>query len=127
MGVLSFTTFCWEQARAFTLSVFLPGAHVHVVLPGTRRVYLVCALLPGQASNLTLLRDVCYVRHHDVSGNDRYILLFYKKFQFCHLLPFAKVGQTVICVLGCVYHLSQVRNTFQYPLSKRVKTKERRF
>ena len=29
--------------------------------------------------------------------------------------------------LGCVYHLSQVRNTFQYPLSKRVKTKERRF
>ena len=37
MGVLSFTTFCWEQARAFTLSVFLPGAHVHVILPGTRR------------------------------------------------------------------------------------------
>ena len=29
--------------------------------------------------------------------------------------------------LGCVYHLSQVKNTFQYPLSKRVKTKERRF
>ena len=28
---------------------------------------------------------------------------------------------------GCVYHLSQVSNTFQYPLSKRVKTKERRF
>ena len=29
---------------------------------------------------------------------------------------------------GCVYHLSQVGNTFQYPLSKRVKkTKERRF
>ena len=28
--------------------------------------------------------------------------------------------------LGCVYHLSQVRNTFQYPLSKRVKTEERR-
>ena len=26
-----------------------------------------------------------------------------------------------------VYHLSQVRNTFQYPLSKRVKTKARRF
>ena len=30
-------------------------------------------------------------------------------------------------IYGCVYHLSQVRNTFQYPLSKRVKTKERRF
>ena len=40
MGVLSFTTFCWEQARAFTLSVFLPEAHVHVVLPGTQRVLL---------------------------------------------------------------------------------------
>ena len=37
MGVLSFTTFCWEQARASTLSVFLPGEHVNVVLPGTRR------------------------------------------------------------------------------------------
>ena len=29
----------------------------------------------------------------DVSGNDRHILLFYKKFHFCHLFPFAKVGQ----------------------------------
>ena len=29
----------------------------------------------------------------DVSGNDRHILLFYKKLHFCHLLPFAKVGQ----------------------------------
>ena len=29
----------------------------------------------------------------DISGNDRHILLFYKKFHFCHLLPFAKVGQ----------------------------------
>ena len=29
----------------------------------------------------------------DVSGNDRHILLFYKKCHFCHLLPFAKVGQ----------------------------------
>ena len=29
----------------------------------------------------------------DVSANDRHILLFYKKCHFCHLLPFAKVGQ----------------------------------
>ena len=29
----------------------------------------------------------------DVSGNDRHILLFYKKCHFCHLLPFAKVGK----------------------------------
>ena len=29
----------------------------------------------------------------DVSVNDRHILLFYKKCHFCHLLPFAKVGQ----------------------------------
>ena len=29
----------------------------------------------------------------DVSGNDGHILLFYKKCHFCHLLPFAKVGQ----------------------------------
>ena len=30
----------------------------------------------------------------DVSGNDRHILLFYKKSHFCHLLPFAKVWQS---------------------------------
>ena len=29
----------------------------------------------------------------DVSGNDKCNLLFYKKFHFCHLLPFARVGQ----------------------------------
>ena len=29
----------------------------------------------------------------DVSVNDRHILLFYEKCHFCHLLPFAKVGQ----------------------------------
>ena len=29
----------------------------------------------------------------DVSGNDRHILLFYKKCHFCHLIPFAKLGQ----------------------------------
>ena len=29
----------------------------------------------------------------DASGNDRHILLFYKKCHICHLLPFAKVGQ----------------------------------
>ena len=41
MGVLSLTTFCWEHACAFTLSVFLPGAHVYVVLPGMHTtVYL---------------------------------------------------------------------------------------
>ena len=28
----------------------------------------------------------------DISRNDRHMLLFYKKFHFCHLLPFAKVG-----------------------------------
>ena len=31
----------------------------------------------------------------DVSGNDRHILLFYKKCHFCYLLPFAKVGQNI--------------------------------
>ena len=29
----------------------------------------------------------------DVSANDRHNLLFYKKWHFCHLHPFAKVGQ----------------------------------
>ena len=29
----------------------------------------------------------------DASGNDGHILLFYKKCHFCHLLPFAKIGQ----------------------------------
>ena len=30
----------------------------------------------------------------DISGNDRHILLFYKKWHVCHLLPFAKfLGQ----------------------------------
>ena len=30
----------------------------------------------------------------DVSANDGHILLFYEKFHFCHLLPFAKLGQS---------------------------------
>ena len=50
---------------------------------------------------------ICYVRHLDIpltsveNGNDRYILLFCKKCDFCHLLPFAKVGQSLIdtCIL----------------------------
>ena len=29
----------------------------------------------------------------DVNGNDRHVLLFYKKCHFRHLLPFAEVGQ----------------------------------
>ena len=47
---------------------------------------------------LILLRDMlgktsCYSTY--VSGNDRHILLFCNKFHFCHLLPFAKVGQYI--------------------------------
>ena len=47
-------------------------------------------------TTLILLRDMlCKTSWYsiDVSGNDRYILLFYKKFHFCHLLPFATVRQ----------------------------------
>ena len=36
----------------------------------------------------------------DVSGNDRHILLFYKKFHFCNLLPFAKVYRAVLSYWG---------------------------
>ena len=32
----------------------------------------------------------------DISGNDRHILPFYKKYHLCHLLPFAKVGQKYV-------------------------------
>ena len=45
----------------------------------------------------------------DVSGNDGHILLFYQKCHFCHLLPFAKVGQNAwgenpsTCVKDNVY------------------------
>ena len=61
-----------------------------------------CALLQCQIlsinnnSTLFLLRDMLGKTpwySTDVSGNDRHILLFYKKCHFCHLLPFAKVGQ----------------------------------
>ena len=48
------------------------------------------------ASKLILLRDMFGKTPWysiDISGNDRQILLFYKKFHFCHLLPFAKVGE----------------------------------
>ena len=38
--------------------------------------------------------------HIDVGGNNRHILLFYKKCHFCQLLPFAKVGQYSILGLG---------------------------
>ena len=51
------------------------------------------------ASTLILLRDILgktsFVYSIDISGNDRHILLFYKKCHFCHLLPFAKVGEYV--------------------------------
>ena len=48
------------------------------------------------AETLILLRDMLGKTSWysiDVSVNDRHILLFYKKCHFCHLLPFAKVGQ----------------------------------
>ena len=54
-----------------------------------------CALLPGQI--LCMKHSSCYCKTSwysiDVSGNDRHVLLFHKKCHFCHLLPFAKVGQ----------------------------------
>ena len=50
----------------------------------------------------------------DVSGNDRHILLFYKKCQFCHLLPFAKVGQYNIFSTSFV---SSLFKTVNYLLS----------
>ena len=40
----------------------------------------------------------------DVSANDRHILLFYKKFHFCHLLPFAKVGQITVASRNGIIH-----------------------
>ena len=45
---------------------------------------------------LILLRDVLGKTSWysiDASGNDGHILLLYKKFHFCHLLPFAVAGQ----------------------------------
>ena len=46
----------------------------------------------------------------DVSGNHRHILLFYKKCHFCHLLPFAKVGQHSVNALppnkGHTHHMT---------------------
>ena len=48
------------------------------------------------AETLILLRDMLDKTSWysiDVSVNDRHVLLFYEKFHFCHLLPFAKVGQ----------------------------------
>ena len=55
------------------------------------------------AETLILLRDVLGKTSWysiDVSVNDRHILLFYKKCHFCHLLPFAKVGQSTQSSLG---------------------------
>ena len=48
------------------------------------------------AETLILLRDMLGKTSWysiDISVNDRHILLFYEKCHFCHLLPFAKVGQ----------------------------------
>ena len=39
MGVLSFTTFLPGTSKASTLSVFLPGARVHVLPPGTQHYH----------------------------------------------------------------------------------------
>ena len=62
------------------------------------------------AETLILLRDMLGKTSWnsiDVSGNDRHILLFYKKCHFCHLLPFAKVGQNgsaiVLTYNSCKY------------------------
>ena len=57
------------------------------------------------ASTLILLRDTCMLGKTslysiDISGNDRHILLVYKK---CHLLPFAEVGQFTCLVYRCIY------------------------
>ena len=59
-----------------------------------------CALLPGQILCINAHPAKRYVSYDirslysiEVSENFRHILLFYKKFHFCHLLPFAKVGQ----------------------------------
>ena len=62
--------------------------------------YIVCSSSRPNlyASTLILLREMLGKASWyaiAVSGNDRHILLFYKKFHFCHLLPFAKVGQNV--------------------------------
>ena len=54
-------------------------------------------------STLILLRDMLGKTPWysiDVSGNDRHILLFYKKCHFCHLLPFGKVGQSCLTLRG---------------------------
>ena len=48
------------------------------------------------ASTLILLREMLGKASWysiDVSENDKHILLAYKKCHFCHLLPFAKIGQ----------------------------------
>ena len=68
------------------------------------------------AQTLILLRDMLHVGKTswysiDVSGNDRHILLFYKKCHFCHLLPFAKVGQKCFEIN---FHTSKFSNSFTF-------------
>ena len=50
-----------------------------------------------------------------------WILIFHHQMPFCWRIRQIHSCETVLQrILGCVYHLSQVRNAFQYPLSKRV-------
>ena len=47
----------------------------------------------------------------DVSGNDKHILLVYKKCHVCHLLPFAIVGQCTFAILRHVLYVCVLQLT----------------
>ena len=65
MGVLLLTTFCWEHACAFTLSVFLPGAHAYAAGHTTS-----CQLRARRA--LSIFKDVPLTNRRALSLYTRY-------------------------------------------------------
>ena len=73
------------------------------------------------AETLILLRDMLGKTSWysiDISVNDRHVLLFYKKCHFCHLLPFAKVGQYTCTVETWYKGIWYNKQIYPIPMNK---------
>ena len=79
------------------------------------------------AETLILLRDMLGKTSWysiDVSVNDRHILLFYEKCHFCHLLPFAKLGQyCFLAMWSCKSDKQCIKKEQKYNKNKQKKLK----
>ena len=71
------------------------------------------------ASTLILLRDMLgKTSWYSIVVSRNYILLLYEKFHFCHLLPFAKVGQDKVWPIWTHdWNMADIAHTFMHDVS----------